>query len=128
MLQAVGKARLTWGVTIGGLGAIPASVCAGYDPGLRREDRIHSSRYPAAPPLQPCSPATTSAQRAGGDRLRLQLPQGQMKGPAASGQSLRSRPVRPQDGGRGRESSLLPTALGITASRASGSATSGPPL
>lgn len=55
MLRAVGKARLTWGVTIGGLGAIPASVCAGYDPGLRREDRIHSSRYPAAPPLQPCS-------------------------------------------------------------------------
>lgn len=63
MLRAVGKARLTWGVTIGGLGAIPASVCAGYDPGLRREDRIHSSRYPAAPPLQPCSHFSPKGRR-----------------------------------------------------------------
>lgn len=55
MLQAVGRAGLTWGVAVGGLGAIPASGCAGYGPGLRREDRIHSLGYPAAPPLQPCS-------------------------------------------------------------------------
>ncbi|MEJ1276085.1 hypothetical protein NN561_006987 [Cricetulus griseus] len=80
-------------------------------------------RGPTPPALQPLQP-----KRRGGARLRRQLPQGQMKGPAASGPSLRPRPVRPQDGGRGREDSLLPTALGITASGASGSATSGQSL
>lgn len=106
-----GKARLTWGVAVGGLGAIPASVCAGYGPGLRREDRIHSPGYPEAPPLQFCSHFGRNVGRS--PAFSRCSSQGQMKGPTASGQFLRPRPVRPRDGRRGPEDSLLPTALGI---------------
>lgn len=106
-----GKARLTWGVAVGGLGAIPASVSAGYGPGLRREDRIHSPGYPEAPPLQLCSHFGRNVGRS--PAFSCGSPQGQMKGPTASGQSLRPRPVSPQDGRRGGEDSLLPTALEI---------------
>lgn len=106
-----GKARLTWGVAVGGLGAIPASVSAGYGPGLRREDRNHSPGYPEAPPLQLCSHFGRNVGRS--PAFSCGSPQGQMKGPTASGQSLRPRPVSPQDGRRGGEDSLLPTALEI---------------
>lgn len=71
MLGAVGKAWLTWGVAAGGLGAIPASVCAGYSPGLRREDGIHSPGYPAAPPLHP---AGTTAKTLGRSPLSPAAP------------------------------------------------------
>lgn len=104
------KTRLTWGVAVGGLGAIPVSVCAGYGPGLK-EARIHSRSYPEAPPLQLCSHYGRNVERS--PAFSFCSPQSQMKGPTASGQCLRPRPVRLQDGRRGREDSLLPTALGI---------------
>lgn len=106
-----GKARLTWGVAVGGLGAIPASMCAGYGPGLRREARIQAPGYPEAPPLQLCSHFGRNVGRS--PAFSCCSPQGQMKGPTASGQCPRPRPVRLQDGRRSREDNLLPTALGI---------------
>lgn len=86
------------------------SVCWLWS-GLRREDRIHSPGYPEAPPLHLCSHFGRNVGRS--PAFSCCSPQGQMKGPTASGQSLRPRPVRPPDGRRGREDGLLPKALGV---------------
>lgn len=79
----------------------------------RAEERSQDplTGLPEAPPLQLCSHFGRNVGR--GPAFSCCFPQGQMKGPTAPGQSLRPRPVRPQDGRRGREDSLLPTALGI---------------